>query len=129
MLWILGLIAVAIVVLAGVFVLQHRRKTLSKGVRAQLLREWRHMEQLQDPVRRLLEAEKVFEHLLAVWGFTGTFADKLRSAGARFGNVQSLWDAHKLRNRIAHEAGFLPSDVQCRQAVSAYAQALRTIVS
>ena len=129
MAWFAGLVAAALLILAGVIVLQLRRGRISSAHVATLQREWEHAVSQNDSVRRLLEAEKVFEHLLSLWRFSGTFADKLRAAGPRFSNVEPLWRAHKLRNRIAHEAGFHPSEGECAQAVQAYEQALRKFVS
>ncbi|MDD5751373.1 MAG: hypothetical protein PHS73_02535 [Candidatus Peribacteraceae bacterium] len=128
MAWFAGLLAAALLILAYVFLLHRRRVRLSPALLGGLRREWERAVGQQDPVRMLLEAEKVFEHLLTLWRFQGTFADKLRSAGPRFQNVENLWQAHKLRNRIAHESGFQPSPEECQRAVRAFEEALRIVL-
>lgn len=56
------------------------------------------------------EADKLFDHVLRESGYRGnTMADRLRSAKGSFSNYQTydaLWQAHKLRNALAHEVGF-----------------------
>lgn len=61
--------------------------------------------QMQDPVMRLLDYDKILDQLLYELGFQGSTADKLKKGGARFKNTQTLWSYHKLRNTLAHEHG------------------------
>ncbi len=55
----------------------------------------------------VLEADKLVDHILKLKGYGGdTFADRLRNIEASMDNntYQSLWQGHKVRNRIAHES-------------------------
>ncbi len=80
-----------------------------------------------DTHRRVLEGEKVLDAALQSLGYQGSMADKLRKAGPRFANLQSVWDAHKLRNRVAHEMN-VPLDVrEADRAMEAFAKALRSL--
>lgn len=74
--------------------------------------------------RRIIDAENVLDHALKDLGYHGSMADKLRNAGPRFSALQSLWDAHKLRNRIAHEIQSSITASQADGAVHAFARAL-----
>ena len=53
----------------------------------------------------ILEADIILEELLDHLGYQGiTIGDKLKSAeGTAFKTLQSAWEAHKIRNAIAHE--------------------------
>lgn len=55
------------------------------------------------PAQAILEADKLLDYALKCHGFRGTVAEKLKLAKARFSDVDQLWRAHKLRNRVAHE--------------------------
>lgn len=54
----------------------------------------------------VIEADKLVDYVLKAKGYHGeTFADRLRSAESNIDHAvyQRLWDAHKLRNQIAHQ--------------------------
>ena len=54
----------------------------------------------------VIEADKLVDHLLKLKGYGGeSFADRLRSTEAYLDqqSYQRLWDAHKIRNQIAHQ--------------------------
>lgn len=54
----------------------------------------------------VIEADKLVDFILKKRGFAGeTFADRLRSAEKKIdqANYQNLWNAHKVRNQIAHD--------------------------
>jgi len=103
------------------------RRKLSKEHLVQLKREWSHVAGLPDPTRRVLEAEKVLDHAFTLLGYKGSFADKLKKAERVLSNYQPLWDAHKLRNRIAHEPGFSISEQDAKRAVAQFEKALKAL--
>jgi hypothetical protein len=128
--WILvPLLALAflsiILVAAG---LRRRARRVSPAVRGRLRAQWEACTAIPDPARKVLESEKVFDALLTVLGYTGSFGEKLKQAGPRFINEEMLWQAHKLRNRIAHEVGYVPAETESRQAVAAFASALQSFL-
>ncbi len=114
--------ALLVVVRRGV-----RRRRLSAADAASLRAEFALLDSIPDDARRVLEAEKILDHAFASLGYRGTFADKLRQAGPRLGGVQAVWDAHKLRNRIAHERSVTVDRAQARRALAAFERALRDV--
>lgn len=74
--------------------------------------------------RRVLDAAKVLESAFKAKGYKGSFADMLRQAGPAIPGVQSVWDALKLRNRIAHEADVSIDERAANRAVIAFERAL-----
>ncbi|TSC79582.1 MAG: hypothetical protein G01um101425_513 [Candidatus Peregrinibacteria bacterium Gr01-1014_25] len=87
-------------------------------------RAWQEASAITDVHRRVLEAEKVFEMLLQTWGLEGTFAQKFTKVEWRFPEREIVWQAHRLRNRIAHDVGMRLSDAEARRAVDAFGKAL-----
>jgi hypothetical protein len=68
----------------------------------------------------IVEADKLLDAALRQSGFRGeTMGERLKSAREHFGNnviYQGLWEAHKMRNALAHELGFdLPKSVAEQQ--------------
>lgn len=126
MIW--GLIAILVVAL-GLFALiskgaprgPRRRKSFHKGRpdrpmvtldAAQIRDRWQQIEQTSQHGEHGLkqavsDADKLLDQVLKQRGFKGeTMADRLRSAQHLFSNKQNIWDAHKIRNAIAHEVNY-----------------------
>ena len=105
--------------------LRRRRLRLSSSARKRLAGQWQHTLSIQDPARRVLEAEKVLDHTLRALGFEGSMADKLQGYQQRFGSIEAVWQAHKLRNRIAHEPGITISETDAKRAVESFGRLLK----
>ena len=104
-----------------------RSRRLSVALRHTLHADLTGLETVSDPARRVLEAEKIIDHALSALGYGGTFAEKLQKAGPRFSAGQTLWDAHKLRNRIAHERSVTVDSAQAKRAIAAFKRALKDL--
>ncbi len=88
---------------------------------------WKHFtaaEAQSDPHRRVLDAAKTFESALKAKGYRGSLGDMLRVAGPAIPAVQSVWDALKLRNRLAHEPGAQADAKTADRAAAAFERAL-----
>lgn len=71
----------------------------------------------------LIDADKILENLLRENGYGGEgVGDGLKTAELQGGikSLQDAWEAHKIRNRIAHEAGFVLTKREARRAVELY---------
>lgn len=117
------LILVAIIVIALVF-WKIRSRKLSGSSKKRVVQAWQNALSLQDAVRRIMEADAVLDLALKELGFQGSLGEKLQKAGARFKDVDAVWRAHKLRNRVAHEAGVNISDREVDIAMKAFERAL-----
>lgn len=76
------------------------------------------------------EADKLFDYAMKQSGFGGeTFADRLRNGEKRFSKAEynSIWQAHKLRNSLAHDIGFDLVPSMAKEALRTFEQALRTL--
>jgi hypothetical protein len=76
----------------------------------------------------ILNADKLLDQALKARGFSGeTMADRLKTASPKLHNRNAVWTAHKLRNRIAHEADVKISPNATRQALKAFKSGLRDL--
>jgi len=105
-LWLMlgGLVLLAAVLMVVVIIKKARRRlngAATKRIRSMIERA----DRAGEPVLRVLEYDKVLDHLLLELGFTGTTGQKMIKGAARFSNKQALWKCHKLRNLVAHEHG------------------------
>ena len=90
---------------------------------------WQKIRALPDQ-RALLEADKLVDQAFQELGVVGqTFADRLRAAERQMSHetYQALWDAHKLRNQIAHELGYQLSHNVATKALQDFERALRAL--
>jgi len=123
---IIGLVIVAIAVLFVVYKMT-RKRGMSASSQAKVRAAFKHAAGLSDPVRRVMEGDKVLDLALNELGFTGTLGEKLKKAGPRFSDSNAVWRAHKLRNTLAHETGAHVSDAEAQSAMRAFERALNDL--
>lgn len=71
----------------------------------------------------IIEADTMLEDILREKGFTGeSVSDLLESArSAGYQNIQTAWDAHIIRNKIAHEGSDFPlTQMEARRTIRMY---------
>ena len=76
----------------------------------------------------IIEANIILGEILKKAGYAGqTIGDQLKSASAsNFATLQDAWDAHRIRNRIAHEgADFVLTQVAAKEAMVKYQRVFR----
>jgi hypothetical protein len=129
MYWLLAIIGFLLLLafLAWLVLSKAKSRRLSASSARRHADAWKQVLAIQDDHRRIIEAEKVIESALKEVGYEGTFADKLRKAGPRFSDVQGLWNAHKLRNRIAHEMGMTIGEREVKGAMAGFERALKDL--
>ncbi len=55
----------------------------------------------------IADADKLLDHVMKQAGYAGeTMADRLKKAEANFTDKEAVWQAHKLRNVLAHEVNY-----------------------
>lgn len=115
------LILLALLVIAFLYVFHLRKGRLSPHGKERLRRRWIDAQTLSDTNSRVLEGDKILDALLMELGFSGTLGEKLRAA-----DPNAAWRAHTLRNRIAHEAGFIASEREADAAMRAFESVIRS---
>ncbi|MEK7461069.1 MAG: hypothetical protein AAB647_02540 [Patescibacteria group bacterium] len=78
----------------------------------------------------VIEADKLVDQAMRELAFPGaSFGERLRAAERRFdrSSYQNMWDAHKLRNQIAHEVGSRIDRAKANRALMAFERGLRVL--
>lgn len=76
----------------------------------------------------ILNADKLVDHALREKGFSGqTMGERLKSAKSALPHRDNIWQAHKLRNQIAHEPDAKANYDQARRALAQYKQTLKDL--
>ena len=70
----------------------------------------------------ILEADIILDEILTSMGYRGeSVGEKLkRVASGDMKSLQSAWEAHKVRNNIAHEPGFVLGHHEAKAAIANY---------
>ena len=77
----------------------------------------------------VIEGDKLLDKALMEMGMSGhTMGERLKKCGReKFSQTNAVWNAHKLRNQIAHESGFKVEYHQAKHALAVYKTALRDL--
>ncbi len=128
------LIAIAIVgifVFVAISLTSHKNYNYDKDA---YQADWLHIENSLEKDHKatynsaIIEADKLLDKAMNEMGLPGkTMGERLKKAGGRFSQINSVWHVHKLRNQIAHEHGFSVEYVQTKHALATYKQALKDL--
>lgn len=97
---------------------------------------WHSIRQLADAgdeqhvKQALLEADKLLDHAMKELGRSGeTFGERIRTFQSLWERdlYQGVWEAHKLRNQLAHEVGITFSKRQAEDALMGFYKGLRKL--
>lgn len=76
----------------------------------------------------VIDADKLLDRALNEMGLPGkTMGERLKRVTDRFEKPNAVWNAHKLRNQIAHEHDFEVDYNQASRALAAFRQALKDL--
>ncbi len=76
----------------------------------------------------VLNADKLLDKALTERGFGGkTMGERMKNASKVFSDRNGIWNAHKLRNRIAHESDAYVTYDQARTALAEFRKALKDV--
>jgi hypothetical protein len=76
----------------------------------------------------VLNADTLVDQAMRECGMSGnTMGERLKASATKFGDLNGLWTAHKLRNRIAHESDAVVTYDEARYALSCFKKALKDL--
>ncbi len=101
-----------------------------KGIKAwqQILRRLQKGDEAQNKIA-IIEADKIFSEILKQMGYRGeTVAEQLKLITiAQLSNIEEIWQAHKIRNKIVHEPSFQLSNYEAQAIIDIYHQAFKEL--
>lgn len=76
----------------------------------------------------VVHADKLLDRAMKELGFKGdTMGVRLKLSRSRFSDINGIWEAHKLRNRIAHETDVSISHEQAERALEQLRRGLKDL--
>lgn len=123
-----AIIVVLVLLAGGAMLLLLRSRTRLRGIaRARVLAAWQKASATENPVLRIVEADKVLDLALTLQGFPGSLGEKLKAAGLRFSDLHAVWSAHKLRNTLVHDLQHSLQPEEAETAMRAFRQGLKDL--
>ncbi|MBD3360307.1 hypothetical protein GF366_00730 [Candidatus Peregrinibacteria bacterium] len=125
---IVVLIILVFILLLFVYVKYKQRKVFSDRDLKYLKMHWNRVisEFDNNPKESILDADILLDFALSKKGFEGNLGEKLKSAGPRFSDINGIWRAHKLRNRVAHELSDI-DESEAKRAIKCFKNALKDL--
>lgn len=121
-------VLITLLLVVFVFIKMRRRKGFSLESMQYIKSHWIRIIDSFDSHTKdaIMDADKLLDYALGKHGFEGSLGEKLKKAGPRFKDLNSVWNAHKMRNRIAHELGDIDKD-QARRSLKQFKSALNDL--
>lgn len=101
-----------------------KKRNLKGFAKGRIEALWAHVDGQDHPAQKVLEADKVLHSVFRELGHKGTMGDCLKKYGHKLPNLDAVWRAHKLRNKIAHDPGIQVSEKDAARAVQAFRRAV-----
>ncbi len=135
---IVSLIFVLILLILVYFINQKSIIPIKAGLtleeRKQVEENWEKIRQLirlGGPSRfraAVIDADKTFMFVLGKLGYHGPSAEKLKRAKWRFKNsYNDVWQAHIIRNRVAHDIDYQLHSSEAKLAISKFEKGLKEL--
>ena len=129
--FIVAVLIVAVLIFVAILLTGKRGYVFNKQIYQAKFLEIENKFKKENPatyVTTIINSDKLLDKALMEMGVPGkTMGDRLKKCGDRFTNLNGVWQAHKLRNAIAHETDIEVSYKRAYNALQIYKQALKDI--
>lgn len=139
--YVLALVALVVIVYATMRLFELRKREeeyygeilVSPEEEGGINPRWLHIETLGDSMNpndwrtAIIEADILLEDMLTKQGYVGAgVGEKLKLVEpSDMNTLQDAWEAHKVRNQIAHQGSFDLSEMVARRTIARYAAVFR----
>jgi hypothetical protein len=126
------LLVLIIVVLALALILmqvylQRRKGKWSDSDMKFCRKSWQKIVSEKDLRHQIQDADKLLDHMLRKKGFKGSLGEVLKRNASIFSDINGLWYAHKMRNKLAHELEYKVNSRDVNMALRSFKRALKDI--
>ena len=128
---LLAIVVVGVVLLAILITTRGKGKALDKeAYRTEWLKIENNLDKANDATYQfsILSADKLLDRALRELGVPGKdMGERLKKSDGRFKNIDTVWAAHKIRNKIAHEPDVKVSYEIAARTLVAFKRALKDL--
>ena len=111
-----------------------QKRILSDADRGKIQQAWNNIELLSSGdnesewVKAIFEADKLLDYVLQRRRVSGnSVGERLKNAKSLFSNVDIVWQAHKVRNELAHNIDTRLTWLQVERAIDNFKRALKQL--
>jgi len=119
-------IAIGVLIEGYVWMRKRRRKLPEKAIK-EMQENWKQIIRQKDHRHAIMDADKLLDHALFLYGFRGNLGSKLKKANNRFKQINKIWAAHKVRNNIAHKMNYKVDERTYRASMLAFKNAFKDL--
>lgn len=97
----------------------------------------KHWEEIEDLLKRkeetawklaVMEADKLLDHVLKSMAIPGqNLGERLRFIQHKYPKIRQVWPAHKIRNKLVHEAGYHIKYHTAKRAIKDFKKSLEEL--
>ena len=129
--FLIAILIVAVLIFVAILLTGKRGYTFDKQTYQARFLEIENKFKKENPatyMTTVINADKLLDKAMMEMGLAGkTMGERLKKNGDKFSNLNGVWQAHKLRNAIAHEPDVEVSYKRAYNALSIYKQALKDL--
>ena len=123
---VIALIFILLVLVLVILLIAHKGKPRMNKKHFQ--KHWDSIDENENYTEAVIKADTLLEEALKNAGIKGgTTGERLNNAVGFLRDINGAWSAHKLRNRLAHEADANPTAIECQKALRQYKKALKDL--
>jgi len=122
----LGFFVIIDLLMLTLIVVSKSRRGFSEEERKKYALIWSKIAKM-DKKQAIIEADKLLAELLRKSGYRCSLRANLIKAGPVFSDINALWSAHKLRNKLVHELGVCFKEETLVKALNDYKRAYRDL--
>lgn len=123
---IVGVIGLAILIVILVAITRLKKKIIKKE-KEFYRQKWQEIKNDRDLKNTVMNADKLLEMIMKRKGYKGTLGNMLKRGAKEFSDLNGVWFAHKMRNKLAHELDYQPSFAEARKALNCFQKALQDL--
>ena len=121
-------IFIAIDVLIVLYVMYRRmRRKIPEKDKNEIQKTWKGIIRQKDMKHAIMDADKLLDHALYLYGLRGNLGAKLKKSASLFKNINKIWAAHKIRNNIAHQINYHVDKETYRKTMLAFKEAFKDL--
>ena len=110
------------------YVMYHRfSKKIPKKIIEEIKSNWKKIIRQDDLRHSIMDADKLLDYALKKMGHKGSLGNKLKKSPQLFSNINDVWNAHKVRNNIAHQINYEVTEKHYKKTMMSFKQAFKDL--
>ena len=113
------LVLVVVIIIFGVFMILKfsKSKKLNSYVKKELSKNFKHIKTSNSSKERIVDFDKLYHKILIKLWYNWTFWEILKSKPKVISNLNTIWELHKLRNKLVHDFDLVSENILKKNAL------------